>query len=1055
MKHVIITNVPQGANPSLTSVNASRLSDSGEPASCAKQNCEPTSTSISNLNHRHKIRPKQTFKMGTINIQTMMKVGKLKQVLDSMRELGIGLLALQETRFRDESTMESEGYVILKGKPGVGRSNQPFMFGTAFVVDRRYLDSITEWKGVNERLSYLTMKIGNKTYTIVNAHAPTNDKNKKDKAGTEHFWSTLDKVMTDVDKRGVTILLGDFNAQIGMERKFRGPVGDYPAHKRTNKNGERLVDLCRRHKMRIMTTHYKAKASKKMTWVSPGNRIGEKQLDHVAIRDKNHKEIMNTKVRKNTRMESDHYLVEIKCRWIPNRARKCRTINTHRIDLDLLKKHRAEYAKRMVFQSDWESVRDMMEEEAVRLATNNKKRKHEWWTDECENAVETRRKAWMKWHSCKKQADWLNFQDARKIASKTIRKAKRSRWNEKLEEANTAFKKHKSRVFFREMKNRIKGFEAREPFVIGQDGAIKIGEKEVCEEMARYFRDLLNAEAPTVKWTHLRSRDESQDSLDNPPTRAEVREAIKNLKSSKASGNDGICAEEIKWGGPEIERSMYNVIMDIWKNKKIPVDWREAIIIPLHKKGDKKVLDNYRGISLLNIGYKILSRILLTRVEEQLGPTIGEYQCGFRKGRNCAEQIFAIKRIIEHRHRKGKKTIVTFVDFKKAYDSIDRSTLLDVLEDRGLDATTHAIIKETLSNTTARIRHRSTLSDSFEIKTGVRQGDGLSPILFNLVLDEVVRQWRQLNSNMKIKGVQIGYKVKHNAIVDCLAFADDMALLNETEEEAKTALKNLAEVAEKVGLKIAYSKTKTLNTESDWKIDGQVVAKVNSFRYLGEKITGGIQSNSSAVDRAQLLQKLRHAVKTTYGKKNLSRNAKLRHYTATVRNAALYASETITLGKRACIQLEKEERKILRDIWGTKKHGDIWIHRTRQELYENTEPISSEIRKRRLRFVGHIMRMDDERLTKKIWNATCHTGNNWMKEVRDDWKAVGIKERNLQAVVQDREKYKGLVDGHRWPDTKIKVVLTDEERKRRSERMKRYWEERRRAKQATRDPEGS
>lgn len=215
-----------------------------------------------------------------------------------------------------------------------------------------------------------------------------------------------------------------------------------------------------------------------------------------------------------------------------------------------------------------------------------------------------------------------------------------------------------------------------------------------------------------------RSRDESQASLDNTPTTAEVTEAIKNLKNSKASGNDGICAEEIKWGGPETERSMYNM-PDIWRNKKMPIDWKEAIIIPLHKKGDKKILDNYRGNSLLNLGYKILSKILLKRVEEQLGPTIGEYQCGFRKGRNCAEQILGIKRIIEHRHRKGKKTIMTFVDFKKAYDSVDRSTLLAVLEDRGLDATTQAIIKETLSDTTARVRHRITLSDSFEIKTGV------------------------------------------------------------------------------------------------------------------------------------------------------------------------------------------------------------------------------------------------------------------------------------------------------------------------------------------------
>lgn len=86
---------------------------------------------------------------------------------------------------------------------------------------------------------------------------------------------TLDKVVTKADKRAVTILLGDFKAQLGTERRFKGPVGNYPAHKRTNKNRERHVKLSRRHKMRIMTTQYKVKTSKKTMRVSPRNRIGE------------------------------------------------------------------------------------------------------------------------------------------------------------------------------------------------------------------------------------------------------------------------------------------------------------------------------------------------------------------------------------------------------------------------------------------------------------------------------------------------------------------------------------------------------------------------------------------------------------------------------------------------------------------------------------------------------------------------------------------------------------------------------------------------------------
>ena len=73
-----------------------------------------------------------------------------------------------------------------------------------------------------------------------------------------------------------------------------------------------------------------------------------------------------------------------------------------------------------------------------------------------------------------------------------------------------------------------------------------------------------------------------------------------------------------------------------------------------------------------------------------------------------------------------------------------------------------------------------------------------------------------------------------------------------------------------------------------------------------------------------------------------------------------------------------------------------------------------------MRFVGHVMRMDDTRLTKRIWNATCLTGNNWVKEVREDWKTIGIKEKIPQTTVEDRPSYRSLVEGHKWNDTRIK-----------------------------------
>jgi len=98
------------------------------------------------------------------------------------------------------------------------------------------------------------------------------------------------------------------------------------------------------------------------------------------------------------------------------------------------------------------------------------------------------------------------------------------------------------------------------------------------------------------------------------PSAAEVELAIDKLKSHKSPGTDQIQAELIKAGGRTICLESHKLITSIWKKEKLPEEWKEAIIIPIHKKGDKTDCSNYRGISLLPTTYKILSNILLSRL---------------------------------------------------------------------------------------------------------------------------------------------------------------------------------------------------------------------------------------------------------------------------------------------------------------------------------------------------------------------------------------------------------------------------------------------------------
>ena len=133
--------------------------------------------------------------------------------------------------------------------------------------------------------------------------------------------------------------------------------------------------------------------------------------------------------------------------------------------------------------------------------------------------------------------------------------------------------------------------------------------------------------------------------------------AIDKLKSHKSPGIDQIPAELIKAGGRTICLEIHKLITFIWKKEKLPEEWKESIIAPIHKKGDKTDCNNYRGISLLPTTYKILSNILLSRLIPYAKEIIGDHQCGFRRNRSTIDHIFCMRQILDKNGNTMKKFI--------------------------------------------------------------------------------------------------------------------------------------------------------------------------------------------------------------------------------------------------------------------------------------------------------------------------------------------------------------------------------------------------------------
>ena len=113
---------------------------------------------------------------------------------------------------------------------------------------------------------------------------------------------------------------------------------------------------------------------------------------------------------------------------------------------------------------------------------------------------------------------------------------------------------------------------------------------------------------------------------------------------------------------------MYELVRQILEEERIPEEWKETIIVPIHKRGDRDRCENYRGIALGNAAYKILSNIMLGNIKPYIEKVLRDYQNGFRDGRSVLNKIFALKIVNEKIFKYNQSVQYLFIDFRKSYD---------------------------------------------------------------------------------------------------------------------------------------------------------------------------------------------------------------------------------------------------------------------------------------------------------------------------------------------------------------------------------------------------
>lgn len=218
------------------------------------------------------------------------------------------------------------------------------------------------------------------------------------------------------------------------------------------------------------------------------------------------------------------------------------------------------------------------------------------------------------------------------------------------------------------------------------------------------------------------------------PRRAEIKKDILSMKDGRAAGPDGIPAEAVKADLQTAVEILHSLFTKIWEEENITEECLVGIINKLPKKGDLNNCNNYREIMLLSVPVKVPNSILLDRMNAAVDPMLA----GFRSNRSCTDQIATLRITVEQSVEWNSPLYLNFIDYEKAFDSVDRETMWKLMRHYGIPEKIISQTQNTYQGMSCKVLHAGQLSESFEVKTRVRQGCLVSPFLFLLVIDWII-----------------------------------------------------------------------------------------------------------------------------------------------------------------------------------------------------------------------------------------------------------------------------------------------------------------------------
>ena len=483
-----------------------------------------------------------------------------------------------------------------------------------------------------------------------------------------------------------------------------------------------------------------------------------------------------------------------------------------------------------------------------------------------------------------------------------------------------------------------------------------------------------------------------------PFAQEELDSVLRKIKNRVAAGLDEIPPEV--WKTRQFDDILLRHCNAVYNQN--PIDrWMKGCILPFPKKGDLGLAKNYRGITLTSIAAKIYNALLRNLIEPKIDNMLRKNQNDFRRNRSTTSQILTIRRILEGVRAKNLQVTLLFVDFTKAFDSIHRGKIEQILLAYGLRKETVAAITILYRNTKVKVRSPDGDTEYFSIVAGVLQGDTLAPYLFIICLDYVLR-----TSIDKIRenGFELTKKRSRRYPAKTITDANDIVILANTPDQAETLLHSLERAAAGIGLYVNAHKTEYMcyNQTGDIStLDGTPLKLVDKFTYLGSSVSSTEKDIDTRLTKAwTAINRL-----SIIWKSDLTDKMKRSFFQAAVASILLYGCTTWTLRKRLEKKLDGNYTRMLCAIL-----NKSWQqHPTRHQLYGHLPPIMNTIQVRQTRHAGHCWRNRDELISDVLlWTPTygrAKAGRPARTYIQQLCEDMGCSPEDLPEAMNDWEEW--------------------------------------------------